>query len=324
MPILEVEDLKVHYLSHVGTVKAVDGVSFTVSERECLGFAGESGCGKTTLALSLLGIISKPGRIVGGSIVIDGQLVKDFGTVRGKVMSMVFQGAMNALNPLFRVDEQIAEPLAVHRKIDWRSALKLARKNLELVGIPENRHRAYPHELSGGMKQRAVIAMALALEPRIVILDEPATALDVVVQRRILDLIKSLREKLGTSFICISHDITVLAEICDRLAVMYAGNLVEQGATTKVVSDPIHPYTKALMESIMWVDSETRRLESVIGGEPPSLISPPSGCRFHPRCPVYQAGHHEECSASPPILREIIGGRYVACRYAERGSIREL
>jgi peptide/nickel transport system ATP-binding protein len=313
-----VEDLRVYYFSHLGTVKAVDGVSFTVSGGEFLGLAGESGCGKTTSALSLLGLISKPGRMVSGNIRVNGQVVKNFETVRGKVISMVFQGAMNALNPLFRVDEQIAEPLVVHRKIDFRSALKVARSYLELVGIPNGRYSAYPHELSGGMKQRAIIAMALALEPKIVILDEPATALDVVVQRRIIDLIKALRQKLGISFICISHDITILADICDRLAVMYAGNIVEQGETAKVVNNPIHPYTKALMESIMWVDAVTRNRGRAIGGEPPSLIAPPSGCRFHPRCPLYRVGHYDECTATKPVLREIVGGTFAACHYAEK------
>jgi peptide/nickel transport system ATP-binding protein len=318
MSLLAVDDLRVYYYSHLGTVKAVDGISFTLSEREFLGLAGESGCGKTTASLALLGLISKPGRIVGGKISVNGQAVETFETVRGKVISMVFQGAMNALNPLFRVDEQIAEPLAVHRKIDFRSARELARNYLELVGIPQDRHSAYPHELSGGMKQRAVIAMALSLEPKIVILDEPTTALDVIVQRKIIDLIKDLRQKLGISFICISHDITVLAEICDRLAVMYAGRIVEQGETERVVDNPLHPYTKALMGSILWVDSESRGRGRVIEGEPPSLMAPPAGCRFHPRCPLYRIGKFEECLVTEPTIREVVSGRFVACHYAEK------
>ena len=287
-PLLVVENLKTYFTLDSGTVQAVDGVSFTLEDGEALGIAGESGCGKTTTALSLVRLLPPNARIVDGSIKLFGiDLVPKSENAlrryRWREISIVFQGAMNALNPVRRVGDQIAEPLEERLGIDAGEARKRAGELLELVGIPKARRRSYPHELSGGMRQRAMIAMALACDPAIVIGDEPTTALDVMVQAQILELLEDLRERLGLSLILITHDLSVIAETCDRVLVMYAGRIAEDGPVEEVFRRPRHPYTQKLLAAFPNIHADRRTLD-VIPGSPPDLRDPPPGCRFAPRC----------------------------------------
>jgi peptide/nickel transport system ATP-binding protein len=287
-PLLVVENLRTHFSLDSGTVRAVDGVSFTLDDGEALGIAGESGCGKTTTALSLVQLLPGNARIVEGSIKLFGiDLVPKSENAlrryRWREISIVFQGAMNALNPVRRVNEQIAEPLEERLDLSTKAAMKRAGELLELVGIPRKRGRAYPHELSGGMRQRAMIAMALACDPAIVIGDEPTTALDVMVQAQILELLEDLRHKLGLSLILITHDLSVIAETCDKVMVMYAGRVAEEGPVAEVFRRPRHPYTQKLLAAFPNIQTDRRTLD-VIPGSPPDLRDPPPGCRFAPRC----------------------------------------
>jgi oligopeptide/dipeptide ABC transporter ATP-binding protein len=287
-PLLVVENLKTYFTLESGTVKAVDGVSFTLDDGEALGIAGESGCGKTTTALSLVRLLPSNATIVEGSIKLFGiDLVPKSENAlrryRWREISIVFQGAMNALNPVRRIGEQIAEPLEERLGIESAQARKRAGELLELVGIPKARRRAYPHELSGGMRQRAMIAMALACDPAIVIGDEPTTALDVMVQAQILELLEDLRERLGLSLILITHDLSVIAETCDRVLIMYAGRVAEDGRVDEVFRRPRHPYTQKLLAAFPNIHADRRTLD-VIPGSPPDLRNPPPGCRFAPRC----------------------------------------
>ena len=292
-PLLVVDDLRTHFRVRSGTVKAVDGVSFRLDHGEALGIAGESGCGKTTTALSLVRILPANARIVSGSISLMGiDLVPKAETAlrryRWREISIVFQGAMNALNPVRRIGEQIAEPIEERLGESPRAARKRAGDLLELVGIPRKRGDAYPHQLSGGMRQRAMIAMALACDPAIVIGDEPTTALDVMVQAQILELLEELRQKLGLSLILITHDLSVIAETCDRVMVMYAGRVAEEGPVDEVFRRPRHPYTQKLMAAFPNIHADRRTLD-VIPGSPPDLRDPPPGCRVAPRCPLAMA-----------------------------------
>jgi oligopeptide/dipeptide ABC transporter ATP-binding protein len=287
-PLLEVRDLKTHFRLSSGWVKAVDGVSFGLADGEALGLAGESACGKTTTALSLMKLLPRNGQIRGGSVELFGiDLVPKSDVAmqryRWREISMVFQGAMNALNPVLRVRDQIAEPIQYRLGKSETTARARAVELLDLVGIPRKRSGAYPHELSGGMRQRAMIAMALACDPAIVIGDEPTTALDVMVQAQILELLERLRSELGLSMILITHDLSVLAETCDRVLIMYAGKVAEEGPVRRVFTAPRHPYTRKLVGSFPNINADRRTLE-VIHGQPPDLLTPPPGCRFAPRC----------------------------------------
>ncbi|MGZ3586091.1 MAG: ABC transporter ATP-binding protein [Candidatus Limnocylindrales bacterium] len=319
-PLLVVEDLRTYFTLGSGTVKAVDGVSFTLRDGEALGLAGESGCGKTTTALSLVRLLPENARIEGGSVKLFGiDLVPKTEAAlrryRWREISIVFQGAMNALNPVQRVADQIAEPLEERLGQSHAQALKRASALLELVGIPRKRGRAYPHELSGGMRQRAMIAMALACDPAIVIGDEPTTALDVMVQAQILELLERLRRELGLSLILITHDLSVIAETCDRVLIMYAGKVAEEGAVDVVFRHPRHPYTQALLGAFPNIHADRRTL-NVIPGSPPDLREPPPGCRFHPRCPAAMDVCHE---VVPPEVAFADGVR-VACHLFPVGS----
>jgi oligopeptide/dipeptide ABC transporter ATP-binding protein len=287
-PLLEVRDLKTYFKLRDGWVKAVDGLSFGLADGEAMGLAGESACGKTTTALSLMQLLPANGRIRGGSIELFGiDLVQKSDRAmeryRWREISMVFQGAMNALNPVIRVRDQIAEPIRYRLDQPEATAQAKAVELLDMVGIPRRRSGAYPHELSGGMRQRAMIAMALACDPAIVIGDEPTTALDVMVQAQILELLERLRRELGLSMILITHDLSVLAETCDRVLVMYAGKVAEEGPVRRVFAAPRHPYTRKLVGSFPNLHGDRRSLE-VIQGQPPDLLTPPPGCRFAPRC----------------------------------------
>jgi peptide/nickel transport system ATP-binding protein len=311
-PLLVVEDLRTYFTLGSGTVKAVDGVSFRLDHGEALGIAGESGCGKTTTALSLVRILPSNARIVGGSIRLMGiDLVQKSDDAlrryRWREISIVFQGAMNALNPVQRIRDQIAEPVEERLKLSGTEARAKADELLELVGIPRARGSAYPHELSGGMRQRAMIAMALACDPAIVIGDEPTTALDVMVQAQILELLEDLRRKLGLSLILITHDLSVIAETCDRVLIMYAGMVAEEGPVAEVFATPRHPYTQKLLAAFPNIHADRRSLE-VIPGSPPDLRDPPPGCRFAPRC----ASAMDVCSTTvPPEVT--LGHVRVAC-----------
>ncbi|MET1101838.1 MAG: ABC transporter ATP-binding protein [Pyrodictiaceae archaeon] len=320
MPLLEVRNLKTYYYTLRGIVKAVDGVSFTLEKGEVLGIAGESGCGKSTVAWSIINLVPPPGRIVDGSIFFDGMDITRMSEselrskIRWKRISMIFQGAMNALTPVFTVGDQIAEVLTLHAGMGREEALERARELLSMVGLEENVVKRYPHELSGGMKQRVVIAMALALEPDIVIADEPTTALDVVVQAQILNLLKKLQREKGISIILITHDLTVIAELADKVAIMYAGKIVEYGTAEQVFLNPMHPYTRALLRAIPRLRGPVDRLE-YIPGVPPDLRAPPPGCRFHPRCPKAI----DICRKDEPPTIEVEKGHYVSCwLYAKR------
>ena len=288
-PLLEVEDLHVRFRLREGSVKAVDGVSFRLDDGEALGIAGESGCGKTTTALSLVRLLPANGRIRSGSVKLFGidlvpKTEKQLARYRWREISIVFQGAMNALNPVRKVGDQIAEPIEVRLGRSRDASRKRASELLDLVGIPRQRASAYPHELSGGMRQRAMIAMALACDPAIVIGDEPTTALDVMVQAQILQLLERLRKELGLSLMLITHDLSVIAETCDRVMVMYAGKVAEEGPVTRVFTAPRHPYTQKLLSSFPNIHADRRTLD-VIPGQPPDLRNPPPGCRFAARCP---------------------------------------
>jgi oligopeptide/dipeptide ABC transporter ATP-binding protein len=318
-PLLVVEDLRVHFTLESGSVKAVDGVSFTLRDGEALGIAGESGCGKTTTALSLIRLLPANAKVVSGSVRLFGiDLVPKSENAlrryRWREISLVFQGAMNALNPVKRIGEQIAEPIVVRLGQSQADADRHAGDLLELVGIPRQRARAYPHELSGGMRQRAMIAMALACDPAIVIGDEPTTALDVMVQAQILELLERLRAELGLSLILITHDLSVIAETCDRVLIMYAGRVAEEGPVSEVFARPRHPYTQKLLGAFPNIHADRRTLE-VIPGAPPDLRTPPPGCRFHPRCPLVMPVCAEEV---PPEVT--FAGVRVACHLYTAGS----
>jgi peptide/nickel transport system ATP-binding protein len=318
-PLLVVDDLKTYFRLEGATVHAVDGVSFRLDQGEALGIAGESGCGKTTTALSLVRLLPANATIAGGSIRYFGiDLVPKSDNAlrryRWREISIVFQGAMNALNPVHRLRDQIAEPLMERLGVSEKMAIRRAGELLELVGIPKKRGAAYPHELSGGMRQRAMIAMALACDPAIVIGDEPTTALDVMVQAQILELLEHLRHELGLSLILITHDLSVIAETCDRVLIMYAGRVAEEGLVDKVFREPRHPYTQKLLSSFPNIRADRRTLD-VIPGSPPDLRTPPPGCRFAPRC-----------AFAMPVCSEVVppevtfDGVRVACHLYPPGS----
>jgi oligopeptide/dipeptide ABC transporter ATP-binding protein len=319
-PLLQVEDLKTYFTLDGATVRAVDGVSFSLADGEALGLAGESGCGKTTTALSLVRLLPSNARIVSGAVKVFGvDLLKKgprgLRRYRWREISIVFQGAMNALNPVRRIEEQIAEPIEVRLGVPGREALVRAGELLELVGIPRKRGRAYPHELSGGMRQRAMIAMALACDPAIVIGDEPTTALDVMVQAQILELLERLRRELGLSLILITHDLSVIAETCDRVLIMYAGRVAEEGAVERVFRRPRHPYTQKLLGAFPNIHADRRSL-TIIPGSPPDLRNPPAGCPFHPRC----AFAMKVCQTDVPPEVTFDDGVRVACHLYPPGS----
>ena len=312
-PLLEVEDLTVHFSLPNGRVEAVRGVSFAMNDGEALGIAGESGCGKTTTALSLIRLLPGNARIVDGRVKLFGiDLVqktdRQLQRYRWREIAIVFQGAMNALNPVRRVRDQIAEPVELRLGLSQDAARQRAGELLELVGIPRKRGAAYPHELSGGMRQRAMIAMALACDPAIVIGDEPTTALDVMVQAQILELLETLRRDLGLSLMLITHDLSVIAETCDRVLVMYAGKVAEEGPVHRVFTAPRHPYTQKLLSSFPNIRADRRTLD-VIPGAPPDLRHPPVGCPFAARCPAVMS----VCTEVMPPEVTFADGVRVAC-----------
>ena len=315
MVVLDVQDLTTYYATDRGPVRAVEGVSFQLEEGEAMGLAGESGCGKTTVALSLLKILPTNGRIVEGKILLNGTDIVPLSEsdmrkkIRWKKLSMIFQGAMNALNPLYKVGDQIAEAITLHEPdVTRKEAKERTSKLLEMVGVDPSRIDNYPYEFSGGMKQRALIAMSLACNPAVVLADEPGTALDVIVQAQVLRLMKELKERLNLSIIMIAHDLSMIAEVCQKISIMYAGYLVEYGDIVKIFKEPAHPYTKALIEAFPSIVAEKQEMVS-IPGFPPDLLHPPSGCRFHPRCKIAK----DVCKKEIPELREISKGHFASC-----------
>jgi len=318
--LLEVRGLEVEY----GRVRAVDGVDLDIASGETLGLAGESGCGKSTVANAVMQILRPPAHIVGGSIRFQGEELtgksnEELRRFRWRNVSMVFQSAMNALNPVMRVGDQFVDMMQAHERISKHRAIVRAGELLELVGMDKHRVRSYPHELSGGMRQRVIIAMALALNPELIILDEPTTALDVVVQREILQEVEALKRDFGFAVLFITHDLSLLLEFADRIAIMYAGEIVEAAPAATLAESPLHPYTQGLLQSFPPLTGPRVKLTG-IAGAPPDLREPPAGCRFHPRCPhcvPENVALYFRQTSERPRLREITPGHFVACHLVD-------
>jgi peptide/nickel transport system ATP-binding protein len=314
--LLEVQGVKMYYTTMAGEVKAVDGIDFGLNEAEVLGVVGESGCGKSSLASTVLKLLPHNAQIKDGKVLLEGHdlVPMSDADVRAKVrwtkISLIPQGAMNALNPIFKVGDQIAEAITAHSDTSGTEARQRTEELLKLVGVDPARARHYPHEFSGGMKQRAMIAMSLALSPKVVIADEPTTALDVIVQAGIIKLLLSVRDQLKTAIILISHDLALVAQMSDTTAIMYAGKFVEYGPSREVYKNALHPYTLGLLGAFADIRKPKEALTS-IPGAPPDLIDPPSGCRFNPRC----AYAKEICRANEPPLVEAFPGHRVACHF---------
>ena len=318
-PLLEMRNLKTYFYTEDGVVKAVDGVDFEVYPGEVLGLVGESGCGKSVTSLSIMRLIGQPGKIVEGEIIFDGQnLLKlseeEMIRIRGNRISMIFQQPQSALNPVFKIGDQISEVLNIHQDLGKEAGRARSVELLKMVGIPEPERRvgSFPHELSGGMAQRVMIAMALACVPELLIADEPTTALDVTIQAQILDLMRGLRSKVGASVILITHDLGVIAELAERVAVMYAGRIVEQAHVEPMFANPLHPYTQGLMGSIPVLGRIKDKLD-VIPGNVPNLINLPKGCRFAPRCRTRVEKQLRICTEREPDLVEAAAGHRVRC-----------
>ncbi len=314
MALLEVDNLSIGYKTKNGFLQAVEGASFSLEEGKSLGFVGESGCGKTTIAMALMGLLPPNGSVTGGRIFFDGDDLLEMSEdelrrIRWRKVAMIFQAAMNALNPVHRIEDQIAEAILAHdATLDKASALKQVEGLFQLVGIPKDRMRDYPHQYSGGMKQRAVIAMALACRPKLIIADEPTTALDVIVQDQILREARNLQKEFNISMIFISHDIAIVADFCHDIGIMYAGQLVEYGSREEVFDSPFHPYTKALLSSYPTLTGPKAQL-SPIPGETLNLIHPPDGCRFCDRC----SGRNSSCKTECPSWVEMTPRHKVLC-----------
>lgn len=326
MALLEVRNLKTYFDTDAGTVKAVDGVSFSIEPGKTLGIVGESGCGKSVTSLSIMQLLPKPvGRIAGGEIVMNGKNLltlsePEMRKIRGNDISMIFQEPMTSLNPVYTIGEQIMEPLRLHQRMNDHQAKERAIEMLELVGIPSPKQRVadYPHQLSGGMRQRAMIAMALACNPALLIADEPTTALDVTVQAQILDLMNDLREKMNSAIMFITHDLGVIAQMAQRVVVMYAGKVVEEADVEPLYGSPKHPYTQGLLRSIPRMDCDRERLD-VIPGVVPSPLNFPGGCKFHNRCDRCM----DRCVSAESPLYHLKGNRKVRCWLYEDSPERE-
>ncbi|MBM7807581.1 oligopeptide transport system ATP-binding protein [Geodermatophilus bullaregiensis] len=327
-PLLEVDDLRVEFRTRSGTVHAVNGISYSLAAGETLAILGESGSGKSVSAQAIMGILETPPAVItGGGIVFQGRdmlqmSAEDQRKIRGPGISMIFQDALSSLNPVYSVGFQIGEMFRAHRGMSKKDARKRAVELMDRVRIPAAARRVddYPHQFSGGMRQRVMIAMAIALDPRILIADEPTTALDVTVQAQVMDLLKDLQEETGMGLILITHDLGVVNEVADNVAVMYAGEIVERGTVDDVFTRPAHPYTDGLMSSVPQVEAKGGRLQPIVG-QPPNLADIPSGCPFHPRCSRRRLGAEaapgRECSTDVPPLRLVVPGREAACHYSE-------
>jgi len=322
-PLLEIRNLCVDYVTDSGNARAVNNVDLEIYPGETVGLAGESGCGKSTLAFAIANLHSAPALITGGEILFEGQDVlkmseEELRGFRWAKASMVFQSAMNALNPVITIGEQLTDVVMAHEDVSPADARERAIKNLELVGIHASRMESYPHQLSGGMRQRVVIAIALILRPKLIIMDEPTTALDVVVEREIMDQLYELKEQFGFAILFISHDLGLMGEITDRIGVMYAGKMVELGASSELMAAPKHPYTRGLLKSFPTIFGPKTRLEG-IPGNPLNLLEVPDGCYFQARCGECV----DQCISAMPLLKRIPGGseRLVACHLVEKGEL---
>lgn len=316
MALLEVKSLRTSFFTEDGEVRAVDGVSFSVEPGKLMGLVGESGSGKTVSVLSIMRLLPESARIVGGQILFEGRDLTrlsepEMRQVRGARIAMIFQEPMTSLNPVFTIGSQIAEAIRLHQKVSRSEARERTIEALRMVGIadPERRVDDYPHQLSGGMRQRVMIAMALSCNPRVLIADEPTTALDVTIQAQILDLIRELQSRLGLAVILVTHDLGIVAEYADDVTILYAARVMEQAPSAELFRHPMNPYTKGLLESIPGVDGARRRRLQAIPGTIPSALRPPPGCRFHPRCPIAIA----RCAEVEPPLEEKAPNHYVAC-----------
>ncbi len=315
--LLSIKNLKTNFYTYAGVVKALDGIDLDIYRGETLGLVGETGSGKSVTALSIIRLIQwPPGKIDEGSIVFDGKDIlkipeKEMRQIRGNRISIIFQEPMASFNPVYTIGDQIAEVFVLHQKMDKKTAFARSVEMLKFTGIPapERVAKSHPHELSGGMLQRAMIAMSLACKPQLLIADEPTTALDVTIQAQILELMKDLKAKTGSSILMITHDLGVVADICDRIGVMYAGNIVELSDTRLIFNNPLHPYTKGLISSIPKMSTETGKRLEIIQGNVPNLIYPPAGCRFHTRC----GRAMDVCRKEKPPLCEVEAGHTVAC-----------
>lgn len=313
-PFLEVKNLEVYYTVGGVDTKAVNGISFTLNRGETLGLVGETGAGKTTIAKSIMRILPvPPARVIGGDIYLDGMNImtadeKEMLKIRGNKVSMIFQDPMTALNPVITVGEQIREVIKLHNDVSDSEAKKKAEEMLEMVGIPADRYKEYPHQFSGGMKQRVVIAMALACSPELLLADEPTTALDVTIQAQVLDMINDLKKQYNTSMILITHDLGVVAQTCDKVAVTYAGEIIESGNLEAIFDHPTHPYTIGLFGALPKIDDDSEWL-SPIDGLPPDPTNLPEGCAFCPRCPLAT----EECRKGKVPEKEIAPGHFIKC-----------
>jgi peptide/nickel transport system ATP-binding protein len=313
MPLLEIEDLKIYYRSSVGISQAVDGISFSLKKGQSLGLVGESGCGKTTAVRGIIRIMDKNAYIADGKIIFNGEDLVGFSedrmrNIRWKDLSLIPQAAMNSLNPVYPVIDAFNEILLLKGGVNLKAAEKRAEELFLMVGLDPKRLHHYPHEFSGGMKQRAIIALALALNPKLIIADEPVTALDVIVQNQVLTELKKLREKLKVALIIITHDISVVAQTCNMIAVMYAGKIVEKGTSIDILKNAAHPYTLGLENAFPNLRNPDKSLIA-IEGSPPNLVNPPKGCRFASRCPF----KIQECQQKEPVLKEVNVGHYSAC-----------
>ena len=319
--LISVKNLTIQYSTDEGIVHAVNGIDFDLNAGETMGLVGETGAGKTTTALGIMGLVpNPPGKVVDGAVYFNGTDIlkendKKMRTRRGKDFSMIFQDPMTSLNPVMTVGEQIGEVIRLHEKVSRAQADKKAAEMLELVGIPAERMGEYPHQFSGGMKQRVVIAIALACTPHLIIADEPTTALDVTIQAQVLALMSDLQRKFQTAMLLITHDLGVVAEVCDKVAIMYAGQIVESGPIEKIYEETAHPYTKGLFASLPSLSAKTHRLNP-IQGLMPDPINLPGGCPFHPRCPQ----SCPECSKRMPGVKEISPGHRVRCLLYEKGQ----
>jgi oligopeptide/dipeptide ABC transporter ATP-binding protein len=324
--LLEVSDLATYFYTPEGVVKAVDGISYDLEEGEILGLVGESGCGKSVSALSIMRLIQKPGRNVAGNVTFNGQDIlklseSDMRRIRGKDMAMIFQEPMTSLNPVLTVGRQLTEALQLHLGMDKAASTERAGELLALVGIPEGTTRVsdYPHQFSGGMRQRVMIAMALSCNPKLLIADEPTTALDVTIQAQILELVQKLGRELGTAVLVITHNLGVVARYADRVNVMYAGKIIERGSAREIYGNPRHPYTLGLLKSVPRLDEPRRTQLEPIEGLPPDLIGLPAGCAFRPRC-KYAI---DRCAVEIPPLREVSEGHTAACWVSDQLGIQE-
>ena len=322
--VLDIHDLKSHFFTAKGEIPAVDGVSIEVPAGKIIGIVGESGCGKSMTAMSVMGLLRHPGRIVGGSITLDGRDIthlsaRELAKVRGDEISMIFQEPMTSLNPVYPVGKQVQEAILLHQKVSKEEAKQRVLDIFRAVGIPEpeKRYKSYPHQLSGGLRQRVMIGMAMVCRPKVMIADEPTTALDVTIEAQILHLMRQLKQEFDTSILMITHNLGIVSELCDVVNVMYLGEIVEHATTEALFEAPMHPYTQALFSAVPVPDPDVKNKRIILKGDIPSPANPPSGCKFHTRCNKCM----EICKTETPVFKEYAPGHRVACHLYEQNNL---